>query len=310
MTDWLDFEKLIARVYQTISPRALIKHNDSIQGKDSGIERQIDISIRFKEAGCDFLIIVQAKNYKHPADVNVVGEFATVIKDIRASKGVLVCNAGFTKGAQQLAISLGIDLCTAHDAEVKNWRTVLTIPVIWENTIPHITFTFKAYLDAGDSISKNPAEWILSLDEGKTKLDLIGTFVRIWNNKEISQESGKVHSILIQNDKNLKLLVGSNKWQPIDEFRCIYIVERNLYRKDVTTKEFTGLRNFITGNLEIQKLGVKLPPLDPKDGWTHLDQNLNDLVSKEALVITLASPIIHSDQLSTGKFISKFLGDP
>ena len=130
MSDWLDFEKMIARVYQTISPRALVKHNDSIQGMDSGIERQIDVSVRFKEAGCAFLIIVQAKNYKNPADINVVGEFATVIKDVRASKGVLICNAGFTQGAQQLAISLGIDLCTAHDAETKDWRAILTIPVV------------------------------------------------------------------------------------------------------------------------------------------------------------------------------------
>jgi len=297
MSDWLDFEKLIAGIYQTVSPKAVVKHNDSIQGKDSDIGRQIDISIRFKEAGCEFLIIVQAKNYKRPADINVVGEFASVIKDVRASKGVLICNAGFTKGAEQQAISLGIDLCSAHDAEVKNWQTTLTIPVVWENIIPHATYIFKAYLDAGDSISRNPSEWVLSYDNGKTKLDLIGTFIRAWNNKEIPQDSGKTHNILMQEGENLKLLVSRNKWQPVNDLRCIYFVERNVYRKDVTTGEFTGLRNYLTGNLEIQKLGVKIPPLDPEEGWIHLDQSLIDLVLKESLVITLQGPVIHSDQV-------------
>ncbi|OQX52969.1 MAG: hypothetical protein B5M48_04335 [Candidatus Omnitrophica bacterium 4484_213] len=43
-------------------------------------------------------MIVQARNYKNPADIDDVGELATVIKDARASKGVLICNAGFTRG--------------------------------------------------------------------------------------------------------------------------------------------------------------------------------------------------------------------
>lgn len=240
MPEWLDFEKVITKIYKTISPKAIIKHNDFIMGYDSGIRRQIDVSIRFREAGCNFLVIVQVKNYKKPADIKSVEELAIVIKDVRASKGVLICNAGFTKGAQKLAASLGIDLCNAYDAETKNWNTTLTIPIVWERLIPIVYFHVQLYMEAGDSMSKNPSYWILSEDDGKTKLDLIGTFIKKWNAKEIPREPGRIHNILPSN-KNIKMLVEPKKWRPVDEFRISYIVERSIFRKDVETKEFTGL---------------------------------------------------------------------
>lgn len=296
MSDWLDFEKMISQIYQTISPEALVKHDDSIHGIDSDIDRQIDVSIRFKKAGCDFLIIVQAKNYKTAADINVVGEFATVIKDVRASKGVLICNVGFTQGAQKLATSLGIDLCTAHDAESKDWRTTLTIPIVWQNIIPHVNFNFKAFFEAEDSFSANPKEWILSTDDGETKLDVINKFVLLWNLREIPYEIDKTHTFTIPNSENIKILVDNGEWRKIDEINCIYVVERQLYRKDVSTEEFTGLRNYLNGNLEILKLGVKIPTLDPKHGWVKLEQCLEELLSKEALVITVKGPVLHLDQ--------------
>lgn len=306
MPEWLDFEKLIARIYKTISPRAVVKHNDLILGRDSSIERQVDVSVRLREAGCDFLIIIQAKNYKKPADVNEVGEFASVIKDVRASKGVLICNAGFTKGAQQLAVSFGIDLCSAHDAEHKDWRTTLTIPIVWERLIPHVNYSVKLYMNAGDSISKDPRKWILSEDNGKTKLDILGTFIQKWNTKEIPREPGIIHNLLLSN-KNIKMLVGPNKWQPVDEFRIIYVVEQNIYRKDVETREFTGLRNYLTENVEIVKLGVRLPPLKPEDGWVVIDQSLENLISKENLVVTVEGPIIQLESFSAGEFQAKLI---
>src|SRR4051812_963460 len=100
---WREYEKMITRIYQELEPLAVVTHNDKIIGKDSKIERQIDVSIRTKVAGHEILIIVQAKDYKSPPDVNVVGELATVIKDVGASKGILISNAGFTEGAINLA---------------------------------------------------------------------------------------------------------------------------------------------------------------------------------------------------------------
>ena len=306
MPKWLDFEKLIARIYQTISPEAMVKHDDSIEGRDSGIERQVDVSIRFREAGCDFLIIVQAKDYSNPADINAVGEFASVIKDVGASKGVLICNAGFTNGAQRLAPSLGIDLCSAHDSEIKNWRTVLTIPVCWERLIPNVSFQLNVYLEAGDSMSEDPTKWILTEDEGETKLDLIGTFVRKWNTNEIPKDPGRIHNLIPTNEK-VELLVGSNTWRPVEELRCVYVVQRNLYRKDVQTEEFTGLRNCLTQDIEIARLGVPLPPLDHTKGWHSVDGSLEDLVAKERIILTVEGPVLRPTGFTGGGFSAQLL---
>jgi hypothetical protein len=304
MPEWSDFEKVIAKIYETISPKAIVKHDDFIMGYDSGVKRQIDVSIRFREAGCDFLVIVQAKDYEKPANINSVGELAAVIKDVRASKGVLICNAGFTKGAQQLAASLGIDLCNAYDAETKNWNTTLTIPIVWERLVPFINFHVRLYMDAGDSISKDPTHWILSQDDGKTKLDIIGTFIEKWNAREIPRDPGRIHNILPSNE-NIKMLVGCKKWRPVDEFRISYIVKRNVFRKDVKTREFTGLHNYMTGNLEIGKLGVTLPPLNPKDGWVAIDQSIENLISRENLIITVEGPVIQRENIVSGDFYVK-----
>jgi hypothetical protein len=306
MPGWLDFEKLIARIYQTISPKALVKHDDSIEGKDSRVKRQVDVSIRFREAGCDFLIIVQARDYTNPADINDVGEFATVIKDVRASKGVLICNAGFTKGARKLAPSYGIDLFSAHDSEVKDWRTVLTIPVFWERLIPKVSFFLDMFLHAGDSVSKDVTKWILSEDKGKTKLDLIGTFVRKWNTNKIPKEPGEIHK-LIPNIEKLELLVDSNTWRPVTEFRCVYIVQRNLYRKDVQTKEFTGLRNYLTQDVEVVKLGMQLPPLDHTKGWLSVDRSLEDLIAKEKIIVTIEGPVLQPTSFTSGDFFAQLI---
>ena len=307
MSKWLNYEKMIAGIYETISPRATVRHNDSIMGRISEVKRQIDVSIRFTEAGCDFLVIVQAKDSKRPADVNVIGEFSEVMKDVMASKGVLVCNAGFTRSARTMAGNLGIDLCGAYDAESKDWRTTLTIPVVWEKHTPHLNFGMQVYLDKGDGISRDVREWILSTDMGKTKLDLVRTFVDRWNTGTIPKDINKVHHLIPQNP-NLHALVNENKWVKVDEFTCLYIVERRLYRKDLITEEFTGLKNYLTGDIEISKLIIEMPKLKPEEGWKEIDDSLFNLINKERLIITVSEPEIDQSGFMNEAFMVRRIG--
>src|ERR1700730_17917213 len=114
MPDWLDYQELAAAIYRDLSPNAVVTHDDSIVGLNSGAKRQIDVSIRADLGGHGILIIVQAKDLSRPADVTVVDEFKSVIDDVRASKGVLICRGGFTAKAREYANRLNIDLCTVH----------------------------------------------------------------------------------------------------------------------------------------------------------------------------------------------------
>lgn len=303
LPNWLEYERLVAQIFHTISPKSEVRHNDEIEGFDSHIKRQIDVSIRFSEAGCNFLIIVQVKNFKRRANINVVDEFASVIKDVRATKGVLICNTGFTKAAKNLAISLGIDLMTAYDANNKDWRTTLTVPIVIKKITPYTNFKFEIFLEQGDQIPGDIDRWIISNDKGKTCLDIIGTFTKAWNNRTIPFEPG-VHTILPANE-NLEMLVGPDKWRPLESFICEYFVVNEFFRKDVITTEFTGLKNLLNGNIEIQELNILLPKLDvsiSQNGWEHVDKKWEDIINKENLLIRMDLPVILTGGATTAEF--------
>jgi restriction endonuclease Mrr len=86
--DWRSFEEFVARIYKEIDPNAEVSHNQEVEG------RQIDVTIRKKVVGIDLLFIIQAKWYKRPVEVTHIDAFESVIKEVGASKGILVCNKG------------------------------------------------------------------------------------------------------------------------------------------------------------------------------------------------------------------------
>lgn len=197
--DWKDYETLIHKIYTELEPNADVKKNDFIYGKNTNTKRQIDISIRTKIAGHNILIIVQAKKLKKPADVNIVGEFESVIRDVQAARGILICHSGFTKKAKEYAANIKIDLCTAHDASQQDWQTKIEVPVIktsikidlkiQHSYIPmgnisltgiHIPFpedSFNSFMQAWEegSIPKTPGKHYFDFDPGE--LDFSKEFI-------------------------------------------------------------------------------------------------------------------------------------
>jgi len=293
MSRWLDFEQMIAQIYSTISPNAVVAHNDNIRGHDSGIDRQIDVSVRFRAAGCEFLVIVQAKTNSRPLDVNVVGEFATVIKDVRASKGVLICNAGFTKSAQMLAQSLGIELTSAHDAESKDWSTTLRVPVTWVRLQPYVQFSALMELEAGDSVGTKIAEWKFRSRSQGEQFSVLEIFTKRWNANELPKEVNKEHAVDLGGDE-FELLAG-DAWRNASDLKLSYIVNRQLLRNELETTEFTGLRNHLTRKLEIADLKITVPPRLPEHGWSELTEDQASLVSEENVIVTVEDPILPQD---------------
>ena len=79
---WKRFEKLGARMLTTLSPDAHLVYNESIRG--SSVRPTVKSMSRFdhKRDGAEHLAIVQCRDYKVPLDVNAVGEFDSVIRDV------------------------------------------------------------------------------------------------------------------------------------------------------------------------------------------------------------------------------------
>src|SRR5690242_20184353 len=127
-----EYEKFVYGKFRTFFPTATVKLNDKIPGKQSGLMREIDISIKFDIDGKSVLYIVQCKDRgKRPADIGILGQFSADLKDVGAAKGFLICTSGFAKTNYQYASSLGIELLTVEDIKSDRWQAHVEIPLIY-----------------------------------------------------------------------------------------------------------------------------------------------------------------------------------
>lgn len=285
MSDWLEYEKLAKRIYTELQPNARVTHNDKIVGFETGQERQIDVSIRAVVAGHDLLIVVQTKDYARPVDVTAVGEFASVVKDVRASKGVLICNSGFTQGARDYARNIGIDLCSLHDAQSRNWSLDIKLPLLWIDLLPLLTIGMKCFLEVGDSIPHDPREWVLSADGGKTRLLFLETFVRKWNAGELDRRHGMLHTIEPA-QKEVKLLVGKRRWQPVKSLLLQYVVNRKAWLGYFSPSECMGIRDLIKNEFTVSYLNIGDIPMKRDESWTLIEDPEKVVVTTKGTLVT------------------------
>ncbi len=275
------FELLVEKIYKELSPQAKIIRNDKILGADSKILREIDLSIRSDVSGHEVLILVQAKDYKRKADVNVVGEFITVIKDVRASKGILICNRGFTKGAISLAKNQGVDLCSAHDASIKKWNLELKLPILLRNF--NKTISVKFSIKANDALvqkNKNKSvqvSYSLSLknfttDDGINMHSIFDLIKRkSGQNFAFASEGGHTVDLM---EMNLKVLI-EGIFVPVNKLLAIVIQKCSYFIKYVDAEEYRGIKNYDTDkfNPSFISFTTEIKNILPDETWQKIETN-------------------------------------
>ncbi len=97
--DWKDYEIYIHKHFQRLFPDTSITHNVKKIGIISKTKRQVDIYIDGKLAGFDITIIVDCKYFNKKVDVKDVESFLSFLHDLKASKGILITNIGYTQAA-------------------------------------------------------------------------------------------------------------------------------------------------------------------------------------------------------------------
>jgi hypothetical protein len=101
---WKRFEKLIHQLHTQFAPEgAVVTLDDKILGCESKTERQLDVTIRAIVAQYKVLIVVECKDEARPIDVGTMGEFASLLRDVKANKGVMISTSGFTPAAVEMA---------------------------------------------------------------------------------------------------------------------------------------------------------------------------------------------------------------
>jgi len=275
MADWLDYEKLAAKIYRELQPGAQIQHNDKLMGYESGTLRQIDVSIKTNVAGHNILVIVQAKNHKSPLDVNTIGEFLSVIKDVRAQKGIMICNAGFTRSAIRFARAASIDLCTLHDTQSPSWGINLTIPLLWVEYDLQLELHLEMAPDRTNpmeiSLFPNPDDWKFSDDAGIIIPNVLEDFMSVLRDRIIPWQLNQPYRAPFTK-KNLRILFNPDFWMPIKSFDATVTVTAKCWRGSYKLSDCRGLYNRVDEKLTAHmRIDYKSLPTQKDPSWEQFD---------------------------------------
>jgi len=196
-TKWKRFEQKAFEIQKSISPaNADVKFNDSIPGVDSKTDRQIDISIRTNVGSYSILIVAECKDYKTPVDVAAVGAFISVMRDVRANKGVMISAKGFTDAAKTLAGHHDVDLLQLIDTESVEWGADVSVPCLLERMyIGAYSITFRDFMEIPIEPRKQMA-LELATESGEKLGTIQSALDRKWESKEIPYSPG-THKIVI-----------------------------------------------------------------------------------------------------------------
>jgi hypothetical protein len=190
---WQRFESLVYEIQKDFAGTgATVKHKDHIVGVDSGVEREIDISIRQQVAQFPILVVIDCKDYADPVDVKGIEEFAGLVEDVRANKGVMVSSNGFTPAAINVAKNKGIDTLLLIDSKGVDWKTYIVLPLLIEWT--HLEKYCLTVSGVGRTSLPYATEDLVQIPMYADDGTLLGTPLKImhrkWNKEEIPHEPG------------------------------------------------------------------------------------------------------------------------
>lgn len=277
--EWAEYEALAHKIVSDLVPFATVTHNDHIVGHQSEARRQIDISVRWQDDSEENLMIIQVKDYKRKADVNTVGEFRSVIKDVRAQKGVLICSGGFSKAAITYARNLGLYLWSLNDARVKKWRDELTIPVLRNNYVPSLEFSAHLKTSVNNvTIPGNLSGMAArTVDDSTgevrfTPFDITHDFLERWSKGELSIEPDVQHRVEIDLDLTIEgsLADGSTIIHSFISPSYTYTVTKSSYLAQLNPSDYRGIRDHLDDNLFIPtEIALNTPPANDSS-WSSI----------------------------------------
>lgn len=244
---WQGFERLAERIAKDlVGNRAEVLWNTRLPGQQSGLQRQIDVAIEWSDdQGREYLTVIDCKDWRTPADVNDVGKFASVVRDVGASQGILVCNAGFAKSVHEYARNLGLSLMNLHDAESENWSRNLTVPIVWTNLEPFVQVDMKVWFEAGDQVKIDATTRFRVKGTGE-EFTPFHVFEEPWNAGQLPREIGVTQRMSVLPDVALEMQVladasGYPTWRPAEELGFTYTVNGTSWLGHFQPKRCRGL---------------------------------------------------------------------
>lgn len=289
---WKKFEKLATKIQQDLSPDAEVIHDVKLMGQDSQTQRQIDIVVKRSVGQFPLLVVMQCKDTRAKLDINVIGEFADVIRDVRANKGALVSSAGFTKSAITSAKQKGIDLFRLVDVGSQDWRGYASFPAA--ATIDGI----DAYrLKMGNDINFPPERFsipiklledIPNLTLYKENGEAIGSVVdlihKAWSDGKLPNTPGEHFDVVFVDDP--VFLKTDGDMVPVSILVSI-IVKRRHFSGNIPIAEMRGFQNVTTGGVYTRSLTTgKINIQMIEKEWQQID-DIENLAAKPFIIFHL-----------------------
>jgi hypothetical protein len=297
MPRWREFENLAEKILAELHPMATVKRNDFIYGRLTETKRQIDVSIRWNSGDDEYLTIVQAKDHGRRANIKVVDEFLSVIKDVGATGGILICRSGFTGRAHTYARNCGVSLLNLHDAQSTNWSLQLTIPIIWIELTPNVQIGHQVELKVGDSLpTTDPLGAPLTNDGGKTRINPVSTFEKYWNGPAAARELGVEHRVPVQAEAvqaMVRTANGTTELRPVHEFNIIYTTMQKAWLGRFQPAQCRGLIDYLDEQaFTASYLPLSEIPVQRDDQWQEIDDPAKVVVSIRGTVVTTARILV------------------
>ncbi|WP_236796308.1 restriction endonuclease [Amycolatopsis sp. GM8] len=274
--EWAEYEKLAAKIIAELSPHAAVTHDDHVVGRDSEARRQIDVSARWTDGDVERLLIVQVRDYKRrSADVNVVGEFRSVIQDVRADRGILICSGGFSKNAMTYSRNIGVELYSLSDAKSKRWELELTVPTLWHRINPYVNYRSQIYVEDAPltiQLRDDKSFPFVSLDAG-SPYDFAAEFKKAWDSGELSFETGVEHEFLLEQSLAIEGVAedGEVRVVPVRDLVVTYTVERHSYLGQLKPSDYRGLIDHLNDKRFLPSyIALDLPSLESGE-WAKIE---------------------------------------
>jgi len=110
------FEDLTEAIYRELlrgDPDVEIDRNVRVAAPEG--YREVDVLIRTKVGPFSLTTIIECRDRKGAVGIEQIDAFHSKMRDLKASKGVMVSRNGFSRSARQKCARLGIDLYRAGD---------------------------------------------------------------------------------------------------------------------------------------------------------------------------------------------------
>jgi hypothetical protein len=237
------YEQFVYEKFKRLFVDSIVTLNDKIMGRESGLEREIDVSIRTTVGDEELLYIIQCKDRaKRRADIVILGEFSAVIRDVGAAKGFLICTSGFAKSNYRYARTLGIELFTVEDIKSDRWKAEVQLPFIYVRK--HIEYRLMVELVANaELVERNrdrpltiyfDASSLITFDKGKTTLTIQDHIEGLLRAPETEAQEGVELDLL---RPNLQVSVV-DVWVDCTELRVELNAGKTVYLKYLTPSCF------------------------------------------------------------------------